>query len=215
MKYKTEWIEYPDIEALCKKIGAPPTEKKADGRDHYTLPAIYDPFTKIVVADSTAIVKYLDRTYPDTSQLFPEGTRAFQAITYHLIRPTVLSPILNIIVGRTWKLLNPPSQEYFRRTREASFGKRLEDIGGEEYWQALESGLGRIKESLEENGNAKDLLFAGNRITFADIQLASVLVWLRVVCGDDSEDWQRLGSIHDGKWARFMEQFAKFEQVDV
>ena len=43
LPFRTEWVEYPDVEALCKKIGAKPTEKKDDGRDHYTFPVIYDP----------------------------------------------------------------------------------------------------------------------------------------------------------------------------
>ncbi|KAI0682851.1 hypothetical protein BC835DRAFT_807562, partial [Cytidiella melzeri] len=47
--YRTEWVEYPDIEPLCKKIGGSATAKKEDGRDHYTLPMIYDPSTGEVV----------------------------------------------------------------------------------------------------------------------------------------------------------------------
>ncbi|KAJ8699426.1 hypothetical protein PTI98_002541 [Pleurotus ostreatus] len=35
--YQTVWVEYPDIEAVCKKIGASPTGEEAP---HYTLPVI-------------------------------------------------------------------------------------------------------------------------------------------------------------------------------
>jgi glutathione S-transferase len=215
LKYKTEWVEYPDIETVCKKIGAPPTDKKADGRDYYTLPVIYDPSTKAVVADSPVIVKYLDNTYPDTSRLFPEGTQAFQRVFHHLVIPTVITPGLHIVLYRVWKLLNPPSQAYFRQTREVLFGQNLEDIGGEEYWKNLENGLVRLKECLELNGEGKDMLFAGDRITYADFQLASAFVWIRVVCGKESEDWKRLSSIHGGKWSKFLQQFEKYEYVDV
>nr|4LMW_A Chain A, Glutathione transferase [Phanerodontia chrysosporium] len=215
LKYRTEWVEYPDIEAVCKQIGAPATEKKPDGRDHYTLPVIQDPNTKAVVADSDAIAKYLESTYPDTPRLFPEGTRAFQHAFYQLARPSVLMPIFNIVVARVWKLLRPRSQEYFRATREQMLGKKLEEIGSEDDWNALESGLARIKSSLEANGAGKDLLLMGDRVTFADLQLASLFIWLRVSAGEESEDWKRFLSLHEGKWAKFMQQFAAYEFVDV
>ncbi|EKM51701.1 uncharacterized protein PHACADRAFT_127502 [Phanerochaete carnosa HHB-10118-sp] len=215
LKYRTEWTEYPDIEDLCKKIGAPPTDKKRDGRDHYTLPVIYDPNTKSVVADSDEIVKYLEKTYPNTPKLFPEGTSALQHAFHQLVRPTVMNPILHIVVARVWKLLRPKSQEYFRETREVSFGKRLEEIGSEDDWKTLESGLERVKNCLDTNGEGKNLLLMGDRITWADFLLASVLIWLRVAAGEGSEDWRRLVSLHGGRWAEFMEQFAKYEFIDI
>lgn len=212
LHYRTAWVEYPDIAELCKKIGAPPTEKKSDGTDHYTLPVIYDPSTEAVVADSAVIAKYLDTTYPDTPRLFPEGTGAFQSLFPHVLRPTVAGHIRFILVARIWEVLNPPSQEYFRRTREAAFGKKLEELKGD--WGALEEGLGRIKSCLDANGKGKDLLFMGDRITFADIQLASTLLWVRRIAGEESEDWKKITTMHDGRWAQFMAQFSKYEHVD-
>ena len=214
MQYKTEWVEFPDVEILCKRIGASPTEKKADGRDHYTLPVIYDPHTKTVISDSLAITKYLDTTYPDTPALLPEGTHAFQNITYQLMRLTVMLPIMKIIISRVPQLLDSPSQEYFRKTREAAFGRRLEDMSGEDHWVALENGLEKFKVCLEENEKGKNILLGDDRITYADVQLAAVFVWMRTVCGDDSEDWKRFSDLHGGKWAKFMEQFAEYEHVD-
>ncbi|GJE98969.1 glutathione S-transferase [Phanerochaete sordida] len=215
LSYRTEWVEYPDIEALCKKIGAPPTEKKPDGREHYTLPVIHDPRTKAVVAGSVEIANYLEATYPATPTLFPEGTRALQHGFYMLVRPTILSPILNIVIAPVWQLLNPRSQEYFRETREVAFGKKLEEIASADDWAALEDGLQRVKECLDANGEGKNLLLMGDRICWADIQLASVLIWLRVAVGEESEDWKRLLGLHDGRWAQFMAQFKKYEHVDI
>lgn len=75
--FKTEWVEYPDIEPLCKRIGALPTSKKTDGRDHYTLPTIFDPSTGRAISDSLPIALYLDQTYPDSPghSLFPNKGR--------------------------------------------------------------------------------------------------------------------------------------------
>ena len=62
--YKTIWVEFPDVKALCQKIGAAPTLPLPDGTMMYTLPTLYDPNTKTAVSDSAAIARYLDRAYP-------------------------------------------------------------------------------------------------------------------------------------------------------
>ncbi|KAJ3510855.1 hypothetical protein NLJ89_g4435 [Agrocybe chaxingu] len=59
--YKTEWVEYPDIEPLCKRLGIAPTDKKKDGsgrRTNYSLPASTEPFQRAAyVSDSFAIAQ--------------------------------------------------------------------------------------------------------------------------------------------------------------
>ena len=58
LPYRTEWVEYPDIEATLRAIGGAPTAKVSlnDGsggkKDHYTLPAIHDSHTNAVITDS-------------------------------------------------------------------------------------------------------------------------------------------------------------------
>lgn len=215
LAYKTEWVEYPDVEAVCKKLGAPATEKKADGRPHYTLPVIYDPSTKAVVADSAEIAKYLDRTYPDTPKLFPDGTLGYQAVFLDVVRPMVSMPLLQILISRVCGSLNEPSAVYFRKTREEAFGKTLEELNTEEMWQKLEQALERLKGYFEANGAGKDLLLMGDRVSFCDLQIASLLVWARVVAGEDSQDWKRIISFQDGRWVKFMEQFKAYEAVDL
>ena len=215
LKYKTTWVEFPDIEAVCKKIGAPATGKKADGSDYYTLPVIYDPSTKAIIADSAPIAKYLDATYPDTPRLFPDGTDAFQALFSSLLVPSVMVPLLHILLSRINALLNPPSQAYFRGTREALFGKKLEEVGDESDWETLEAGLARIKASLDANGEGKGLLLMGDKITYSDIFLVSLLLWVRVTAGEESDDWKRITTLHDGTWAKYVAQFSPYEFVDL
>ncbi|GJF00932.1 glutathione S-transferase [Phanerochaete sordida] len=214
LSYKTEWVEYPDIEALCKKIGAPPTEKKPDGSDHYTFPVIFDPNTQRVVADSGAIAEYLDAAYPDTPKLFPSGTRALQAAFHQLLRPSVMLHIRNSVLLRVCQNLRPRSQEYFRRTREEGIGRTLEQAGSEKDWPMLVRGLTLVKECLDANGEEGNVLLMGDRICFADIQLAAMLTWMRVSLGENSEQWRKLLSLHEGRWAQFMERFSKYQQVD-
>ncbi|PSR72266.1 hypothetical protein PHLCEN_2v11858 [Hermanssonia centrifuga] len=100
LPYRTEWVEYPDIEVLCIRIGAPPTSTK-HGRPRYTLPVIYDPSTNSVISDSVDIAKYLDETYPDTPKLLPAGTEAFQAMFLDSVWPSIGFPALKIFVSRT------------------------------------------------------------------------------------------------------------------
>ena len=73
-----EWITFPEIEAVCKSIGAPPTMTKKDGRPHYTVPFMKiepcagssDPV--VVLSDSLKIAEYLEKTFPDPEHpLFP------------------------------------------------------------------------------------------------------------------------------------------------
>ena len=84
LPYCTQWIEYPDIADHLKSFGVPPTEPGT--LTPYTLPAIYDPKTKRVVAESSKIAAYLDDEYLDTSAIMPKETRAFH------VRPTNRPP---------------------------------------------------------------------------------------------------------------------------
>jgi len=216
LKYKTEWVEYPDIEGVLKKLGASPTEKKPDGGYQYTLPVIYDPNTKKIVEDSAKISKYLDETYPETPRLFPAGTDAFQAVFHDFVWPHIGYPVYMLVMLDTANSLPPRSQEYFRATREEHFGKKLEELASEEEWKKLEAGLEKLNGYLEKNGKGDDLLLMGAQsgITYSDIQLAAILVWARIVWGENSEKWKRLTGLHSGKWDKFLAHFSKLEQVD-
>ncbi|GJF00672.1 glutathione S-transferase [Phanerochaete sordida] len=215
LKYRTEWVEYPDIEGLLKKFGVPHTEQKPDGRDHYTLPVIYDPKTQRFVEDSGKIAKYLDDAYPDTPRLFPAGTDAFQAAFHDFVWPSIGFPLFHHVILDTAASLPPRSQAYFRATREVLFGKPLEQIATDEEWLKLEANLASLRGYLDKNGEGSLLLMgAHGGITHSDIQVASMFVWARVVWGEDSEKWKRLMGLHDGRWAKLYAQFSKFEQVD-
>ncbi|KAF8824223.1 hypothetical protein HHX47_DHR8000375 [Lentinula edodes] len=172
LSYRTEWIEYPDIEALCIKIGAAPTDVKADGiTPDYTLPVIYDPSTNKTISDSFAIALYLDTAYPDTPKLFPPGTQAIQEA---FMQPAVF-----------WKLPEGRSQEYFRRTREALYNVTIEEWtprGDEKVkeWKRVERTLGVLaghyRVAKEEFG-ILDAFLSGVKPTFGDFALAGILKW--------------------------------------
>ena len=178
---------------------------------------IYDPASKKAVVDSWDIARYLDDAYPDTPRVFPPGTVALQAAFHDFVWGTLGMPVFMTVIAGTCAALPPRSQEYFRTTREAAFGTKLEALGTEEQWVKVEAAFGTLKGYLEKNGGGKDMLILGEpgKITYSDIQVAAILVWARIIHGGDSKEWKRLASMHDGKWGKYLEQFSKYEAADV
>lgn len=221
--YKTVWVEYPDIEALCKKIGATAVEKKPDGSPLYTLPVIYDPNTTSVVVDSTAIARYLDKTYPDTPTLIPPEAdaliAAFQDAFWSLWPGTGLA---SIIIPPVWGILREKSQPYFRQTREQRLGGKLEELappGSEkraEYWGKIQETLHKVTTQWLEADGKDRLFFMGEKvgITYADIFVAGFLLWFKGAYGNDSQEWKDILTWDGGRWARFLAAFEKYEAAD-
>ncbi|KAF9253935.1 hypothetical protein L218DRAFT_836527, partial [Marasmius fiardii PR-910] len=58
--YNAVHIGFSDVEPTAKRIGAPPTGKKPDGSDQYTVPMLVDSSTGQVLSDSFLIALYLD-----------------------------------------------------------------------------------------------------------------------------------------------------------
>ncbi|KAF7441098.1 hypothetical protein PC9H_001447 [Pleurotus ostreatus] len=207
--YETVWVEYPDIEDVCKEIGAAPTSTIAP---HYTLPVIQDKSTGVVISDGPLIVEYLDKQYPDTTQLFPPGTIALQA-GFTSAHGSAISPINHLSLRRTNAILNPRSQEYIRRTREQAAGKKIEEITpvGEARavgWEKYRGGLGKVDSWYQKSEGP---FVMGESITFADITVVSWLVFLKIIFGEDSQEWKDIAGWHNGRWERLVNTFAKYQ----
>ncbi|TBU62354.1 hypothetical protein BD310DRAFT_919227 [Dichomitus squalens] len=222
LPYKTVWVEYPDIKPLCLKIGAPAAEKLPDGSPLYTLPVIYDPNTRTPVADSAAIARYLDETYPATPRLFPHGTAALHAAFQAAFLATFFAGGHFVAIGlpASHAVMNAPSAAYFRATREAALGKFLEFApkGSEkrrEHWEGLKGIFHTFATWLEADGK-ETLFFAGEgeKIVFADLVVAGALRCFRTIFGDGSEEWQDILTWDGGRWKRFAEALEKYEAVD-
>lgn len=196
---------------MCIKYGAKASATNADGSPYYTLPMIYDPSTKVALADSDAIALYLDTQYPSTPNLFPAGTAALQMAVLDGLFPLFGEPLFFAILASIAPALPPRSRTYFRTTREAKFGKPLEQICvGEELegkWAAAEAGLGKVAAWLSTNGPGKDELFLGDRVSYVDIQVTSILIFVKVILGEDTAGWKRVAGWHGGKWKRLLEYF--------
>lgn len=215
LPYKTVWVEYPDIEALYHKLGISAAIHRRDGSPYYTLPIIHDPSTDTLIPDSLKIVQYLDKTYPETPTLIPEGTHALHAAFNNGAIWSVQGPLFKLSVAAVCNMLNPRSQDYFRPSREKDLGMKLEEVCGEQEWEDAEAGLGRLKGWLDANGEGKNTLVLGDRISFADCQIACVLKWVEVALGKDSEGWKRICSWHGGLWKTILDNFDQYGYVDL
>ncbi|KAG6826210.1 hypothetical protein H0H92_000705 [Tricholoma furcatifolium] len=215
LTYETVWIEYPDIAPLCKEKGISPTVITPNG-PHYTLPAIYDPNTSTSLAESAAIAEYLDKAYPNTPKLFPSGSHALQYAFIEALSDKLKS-LWAFSLPASHAILNPISQEYFRTTREKSFGKTLEDVipKGDEAkveWAKVKAAFDAVNDWLEK-GKSNGPYFLGKEPAFVDFVLAAYLLYLKKIWGGNSGQWRDISSWNDGRWAKLLDDFAKYESA--
>jgi glutathione S-transferase len=162
------------------------------------------------VSDSARIADYLDAAYPDTPKLSPAGTHALQksfCVAYDHVTRLLLYYIVYAVVG----ILRPRSEEYFTRTREASFGKKLEDVAPtgaahDAAWKELEDGFGRVKGWIGDGD-----FVMGDTVSFADFVIAGELQWCLKAWGEEDKKWKDLMAWHDGRWAKLFNDLKKYE----
>ncbi|EPQ61228.1 hypothetical protein GLOTRDRAFT_109364 [Gloeophyllum trabeum ATCC 11539] len=208
LPYKTVWIEYPDVAAHCQKIGAKPTGKWPDGTPLYTLPVIQDPNTDAVVSDSYAIAEYLDAHYATPRSLIPAGTEGLHAAFFKAITDNAFAKLFPIIPAAVAKLLNPPSAEYFVRTREAQFGKLDEFCppGPKREQQLKEAKAGLdIVEGWYQKAGKDTLYLMGDTPSWADLIVAAYMVGMKRMQGEHSDEWKQISSWNSGRWAKLAE----------
>ncbi|KAF5377841.1 hypothetical protein D9615_006812 [Tricholomella constricta] len=216
--YQTVWVEYPDIEAVCKEIGALPTGNlNASWGPYYTLPAIHDPSTGTILAESALITEYLDDTYPDTPKLFPPGTRALQLAFIDAFM-SKLGSMWQFILPLGYPYLSPRSQEFYRKTREAWFGKKLEDIvptgqKREEEWAKVKVGFDAIDTWFKKANTEGGPYLLGANIAFADIVVASFLLFFRQILGEVSPEWTDINAWSEGRWEAYLQRFESFKII--
>ena len=214
--YRTEWVEFPDIEPLSKKLGIQPTDHKSDGTPLYTLPAIHDPSTGVYVADSTAIIEYLEKTYPNTPSVFPNETIGLQK-AFEATFESHLDAVWSFVIPAINFKLNPASEEYFRRTRETSFGQKLDDViptgnARTEEWGKFEKGMDGIHAYLAMT-DEKGPYVLGDTISWGDLVLFSFVYWFKLIWGEDSKEWKDIASWNGGRWEALIDGLKKYHTV--
>lgn len=145
----------------------------------YTVPAIQHVPTNTYIMDSVPISQFLESTYPDppvplTSELGREIEAKARGLAASAFRMSVMP--------REMGILSPRSQEFFRRTREASLGHPLEDLldpeKEEQAWNAVDDGMRAVSELIRKDDGPFVL---GARPSLTDFFIAGALQSARVV----------------------------------
>jgi glutathione S-transferase len=131
-----------------------------------------------IVADSWEIALYLEHTYPDRPPLFggPAGEAGVTFVRHWC--DTLLPLAAPLAFHAVWALLDETDQAYFRETREARVGKRLEDVCGdpEARVAALAKGLAPARAMLADSP-----YLGGSEPLYSDHLLFGILQWVRCV----------------------------------
>ncbi|CAF9918089.1 hypothetical protein IMSHALPRED_004207 [Imshaugia aleurites] len=163
------------IEPTLKGFGLVPGESASK----YTVPAIQHVPTKTYIMDSEPIAQFLESTYPDpavplTSELGREIEAEARAVLGTAFRTSVMP--------REMEILSPRAQVYFRRTREASLGHRLQDLldKEEQTWNAVGDGMRAVGELMRTH-KADGSFVLGAQPSYTDFFITGSLQCARVV----------------------------------
>jgi glutathione S-transferase len=161
-------------------LGIPPaTGPNVTSPTGYSSPTIRLPSGEFVM-DSRAIANVLEELQPLPSLRLDSGyiERVQEAVA------SVQKALTPIAIPRVPEmLLNPESDEYFRRTRKERFGVELVDLAkgeeaGEKAWEGAEGGLKELGKILGENGGDGPFVLGGEA-SYADFVLAGFWAFLK------------------------------------
>ncbi|EJF63718.1 hypothetical protein BD309DRAFT_184004 [Dichomitus squalens] len=216
LPYRTVWIELSEIEATLRMIGAQPTSYRSDGRPVYTLPVIIDPLRSmsapVVLSNPNTIADYLETAYP-ARPVFPEGSRALQALFVHYIQDVFVKPLLPILVPLTHQRLPERTQAHFSRGAAptppptAMVGPQREQA-----WNAVREQFDFLAGILDKNtSDGNGAVAMGRDVSYGDFALCSVLIWVEKVSPHDC--WARIREWNGGRWARLYTRCREFMDV--
>jgi glutathione S-transferase len=154
------------------------TEKDAIAPHHSEkVPVLLDGETS--VADSWAIANYLEDSYPDRPSLFGgAGGRAMGRMMNWWGDIAVIGGIFPLIVADVPGHLKPVDAAYFRKSREARFGKPLEEVaaGRDQSVEGFRRALEPMRLTLKSQ-----VYLGGETPNYADYIVFGAFQWARVV----------------------------------
>ncbi|KAL4895948.1 hypothetical protein BDV59DRAFT_146991 [Aspergillus ambiguus] len=189
--YRTIFLEFPDIEPTLKALGVAPPEAVSRSQSKYTVPVIHHTRSDTYIMDSTLIAPFLESTYPDPPlPLTSDLGREIEAKSRNVVGGAFRASL----TPREMEVLSPRAQEYFRKTREASLGHRLEDllVNEDQGWSAVDDSLRAIGELMQTH-KADGPFVLGGRPSYTDFFIAGTLQCARVV---DESVFQRIFKYH-------------------
>ncbi|KAL1718246.1 hypothetical protein EV715DRAFT_273668 [Schizophyllum commune] len=201
LPFHTIWVEIPDIPDVCRRIGAPPTNKSPNASDQYSLPVIQDPNTGRCISDSFKIAVYLDEVYPDTPLLFPHRDLGLQKAFQDSFHCIFLSSIAKPLRRKSFAAFDDRTREFLEHAHgvEVASDMSLERCCDETRAQAKET-YAWVQTCMQANGDDAPFL-AGDTLSYSDLVVAASLKWLSKA---SAEDWSKVSEWHDGRWRRLL-----------
>ncbi|MBZ9772450.1 glutathione S-transferase family protein [Mesorhizobium sp. CO1-1-8] len=155
----TRFLEVPQVEGGSRRV-----------------PVIKD--GEKVVVDSFSIGLYLDEAYPDRPRLFGADGGVGIARFFELWADETFFPYITTVAAMDLLAMqDPENAAYFRRSRERSLGKRLEDV-----ISARDEGLSSFRASLQPLRSllACQPFIGGQSPLFVDYIVFGALQWARI-----------------------------------
>lgn len=165
-------LAHKGLEVACEPVRYTDKEKIAFSGQQL-VPILVD-FGE-VICDSWAIAKYIDENYyQERSLLLGGGTR----FVSHWV-DTQLQPVLaRCLIKDVYDHLDPADREYFRTSREARYGKTVEEMHAER--DANELNLKRTLSTVRELLRTQPFV-SGKAPAYADYVMFGAFQWARCV----------------------------------
>ncbi|KAK7033892.1 hypothetical protein VNI00_012516 [Paramarasmius palmivorus] len=196
--YKVSWVNLFNLEEIAKSVGAAPTGVRPDGAPKYTVPFIVDSSTGAVVSDSYRVAEYLDKAYPDTPRLIPEGTEGLQ----WAFGDGMLAKIIPIF-GLVRPLLEKANDELYAKGVEGVYGPLvpMSDEEKKAAWGVVKATLDDISKYYKEG----QVFLTGDKPIYADFSFIPIFFSVKVLFGSESEEWKEMASWNGGRWAKMLD----------
>ena len=148
---------------------------RSDGRPVYTLPVIVDPrrpnSQPVILSKVDTIMEYLEASYP-ARPIFPEGSRALQALFVHYVNEVLTKPLLPILIPLSHQRLPERSQAHFPGGQAPLGGPEREQA-----WRAAKEQFNFLATLMDKNAppEGDNIVVMGRNVSYADFALCSVL----------------------------------------
>lgn len=144
--------------------------------DSERVPVLVDGDTSI--SDSWAIANYLEDKYPDRPSLFGGAGGRAMARMLNSWSDVSVGQISPLIIADIHDQLDPGDQDYFRRTREKNFGRKLEQVSAdrEQRVEDVRKWLHPLRMTLRSQP-----FLGGAAPNYADYIVFGPFQWARVV----------------------------------
>ncbi|KAG7095802.1 hypothetical protein E1B28_006502 [Marasmius oreades] len=209
LPFKVSILAVNEIERTAKSIGAPPTTTNPDGSPKYTSPFIQDSSTGISISDSLLIAEYLDKAYPLTPKLVPEGTLVLQAVFADTVTAKA-NALTSVFVPKFPEWFAP---EFLAEIEKVMGPPKL--LSQEETREVWANGKKSFDELLGayEGAGAGTFVMGGDNPVFADLALAAMISNVKIMFGNESEEWKNVSGWVGGRLGKVVEETLKYERI--